>query len=314
MSGFAIRKHGVFAAICGVSLVSGASERLRAQIAPQDVVGLVIASIEKNYAPIHSYQAKTRRVMLDPTVEKKTVTKSKIGNGTIEIRQSPRAEWEGALAVSGENCRFDISGVSRSLLVVRDGHAAEVDAGQVFTKGDWIPENIRWFANYDLREQGLLERADRLKLLLTKNYVDDAAFEPASDGGLIARITVARPQQNPITIIADAAHNFLPSRIYYYYPDDKITVKVVLDYERVPGLKNSWFLKRCKKWFSVGKPIIDPDAADWDSGCQTDELTVVDLQVNGEIPEKLFQLPTPKEGMSVIDADENSVHIFKGDN
>jgi hypothetical protein len=311
MSRHRVRTGRRVAATCAFACVLGFGGRSHAQLAPQDVVGLVLIGIEKNYSPIHSYRAMTKEVLLDPTVKEKTVTKGKVGNGTMEMTQQPRSVFRGDLAVSGGNCRFRISGDDTQLLVIRDGRAVQQSYSTNMTQGRYIPENYGWFSNYDLREQGLLEGADRLKLLLTKNYVDSAVLEPTPEGGLEARITIARPRENPVTIVADAARNFLPSRIYYYYNDD-ITAKVVIDYERVPGLKRSWFLKCCKKYFSGDKKIREPDSPEWESGCQTVELSVVELKVNVDVPRSLFELPKPKIDMSISDADTKSGYIYTG--
>ena len=103
----------------------------------------------------------------------------------------------------------------------------------------------------------------------------------------------------------------MPSQICFGVPA-KIGEKVTLEYDRVAGLKDKWFLKRCVKYLSGSKDIREIDSPDWNTGCQTLELLVTELQVNADIPVSLFQWPKAKAGMTISDADEKrSVH-FRG--
>lgn len=191
---------------CAISAAAlGFTDHLRAELSKETVVGIVVVSIRANYAPIHSYRAKTKEVLLDPTVTEKTTTVIKSGNVRKKTTQAPRSEFVGDLAVSGGSCYFNISGDDDQLLVIRDGRAVQRSFSKGLHQGRYIPENFGWFGNYDLREQGLMRRAERLGSLLTDSYIDSATLETMPDGNVVAKIKIVRPEGNWITIEADGA-------------------------------------------------------------------------------------------------------------
>jgi len=290
----AAMRHGFLGATCVIlSLAMGWRVTLAGQPGADELVGLVIDAIDRNFSVIKTAEMTVREVLEDASVRAPKVTVTQTPNGgELRVRRTPRNEWQKRILLKGDKLRVDTIDNWRGEPRVTETWAL---AEGVWTQ--YIPHrSAAWvrrinempgMSPMDPRQVGSNDVRRSIREILRQDAILSAKLTTSADGNDRIQIVAKPAQGTPTSYEFSADQDFLPTRLETRWPDGSLLQQVDYEYRDVLDGRTKFLEKVTNSFFAQGA-TRRPKASGWRQR-HVRELTS-DVVINQTVAEDAFKV------------------------